>query len=138
LAALLMNVGYTRSSTAAIDQAGPVKEADQAIISEHPALGAALLEGAEVDPSVVEAIAQHHERWDGSGYPLGLAGKEISTIARIVGAADVFVSMCSPRKHRGARAKTDVKEHFSMNAGTLFDPVIVRTIIDEIPRRYDT
>jgi HD-GYP domain-containing protein (c-di-GMP phosphodiesterase class II) len=138
LAALLMNIGYTKFTTAAIEQSGPLNDSDLTVVNEHPTLGVASVEHGELDPGVTEAIAQHHERWDGSGYPHGLAGKEISTLARVIGAADVFVAMCSPRTHRGPRATTEVIEHFRMNAGTLFDPVIVRAILDEIPRRYDT
>ena len=138
LAALLMNIGYTAFSTAAIEQSGPLNDSDLKVVNAHPQVGAALIEHADLDAAVIEAIAQHHERWDGSGYPLGLDGKSISTLARIVGAADVFVAMCSPRMHRSPRTSTQVLEHFRASAGTLFDPVIVRAIADEIPKRYDT
>jgi HD-GYP domain-containing protein (c-di-GMP phosphodiesterase class II) len=138
MAALLMNIGYTTFSTAAIERSGPLNDSDLQVVNEHAQLGASLIKDAEVDPAVIEAIEHHHERWDGSGYPHGLAGKNISTLARIVGAADVFVAMCSPRMHRQPHPPSEVIQHFRDNAGTLFDPVIVRAIVDEIPKRYDT
>jgi HD-GYP domain-containing protein (c-di-GMP phosphodiesterase class II) len=138
MAALLMNIGYTKFSTAAIEQSGPLNDSDLVVVNEHPMLGAASVGDGGLEPAVLDAIAQHHERWDGSGYPHALAGKDISTLARIIGAADVFVAMCSPRMHRGPHPAAEVIEHFRMNAGVQFDPVIVRAILDEIPKRYDT
>jgi putative two-component system response regulator len=138
LAALLMNIGYTTFSTAAIERSGPLNDSDHEIVNEHPQVGASLLANADLDPAVLEAIGQHHERWDGSGYPDGRAGRDISTLARIVGAADVFVAMCSPRTHRPAHPADDVIEYFRASAGVLFDPLVVRMITDEIPARYQT
>jgi hypothetical protein len=77
-----------------------------------------------------DAIAQHHERFDGSGYPNGLVGDEIGLGARIVAVADTFDVMTSPRAYKPALAAETARHEISGHAGDLFDPVVVRALLN--------
>jgi len=137
LAALLMNAGYTRIRPTAIEHPGPLSEGDQALLRQHPQTSADIAVAVGLPSECVDAIAQHHERWDGSGYPEGLRGKRINVYARIIGVADTYVALCSPRFHRPQRPRVVVDEFFLAESGTLFDPVIVRLLVEELPKRYE-
>ena len=80
-----------------------------------------------------EAIARtHHERWDGGGYPDGLAGQEIPLGARIICACDAFHAMTSERPYQRARPLADAARELSDGAGTQFDPTVVEALLEEI------
>lgn len=76
------------------------------------------------------AISQHHERWDGTGYPAGLAGEEISLAGRIVAVADAYDVMTSDRTYADARSRADALEELASCSGSHFDPVVVRAMLD--------
>ena len=137
LAALLMNVGYTRIRPGAIEYPGPLSEHDWEALRKHPVTSCEILGAAGLPQECLDGIAQHHERWDGSGYPQGRRGKHISIYARIIGAADTYVALCSQRFHRPARPRHVVDEFFVAESGTLFDPAIIRLLLEELPRRYE-
>jgi HD-GYP domain-containing protein (c-di-GMP phosphodiesterase class II) len=136
LAAMLMNVSYTRLFTG-IDRAGPLDAAGRAELRLHPERSHEIVNGCGLPDETLLAIAQHHERWDGSGYPAGLRGKEATIFARIVGAADAYVALCSPRPHRPPHRRIEVDELFIAESGTLFDPEIVRIVVEMLPERYE-
>lgn len=137
LAAMLMNAGYVRLRPGTIDGAGPLGDAERAHMQEHPRAGHEMLGDAGLPADALAAIVQHHERWDGSGYPEGRSEKQISLYARLVGAADVYVALCSPRPHRPAHTRHHVDEFFMVESGALFDPAIARLLIEELPRHYE-
>lgn len=76
-----------------------------------------------------DVIADHHERWDGSGYPLGLAGEDIPLAARIFAVADAFDAITHPRPYRTARSVSEAIEEIRKSAGTHFDPSIVTAFV---------
>jgi HD-GYP domain-containing protein (c-di-GMP phosphodiesterase class II) len=76
------------------------------------------------------SIEQHHERWDGGGYPYGLAGEQIALGARIVAVADAYDSMTSARPYRRARSPRAARAELARNAGTQFDPEIVEAFLE--------
>lgn len=129
LAALLMNVGNTRTRPTLLDHAGPLDAAGWAEIREHVVRGDALLEGSGVHEDVRRAVAEHHERFDGSGYPNGVAAREISVYGRVLGIADTYVAMCSRRAHRPACTEAVAREYLETQAGVLFDPALVRVAL---------
>ena len=77
-------------------------------------------------------VGGHHERYDGSGYPAGLAAEEIPIEARIVGVADVFDAVTSPRPYKMAWEFTEGVEYLQANSGVLFDPLCVQAFTDNL------
>jgi len=81
-----------------------------------------------------EGILHHHERLDGRGYPMGLAGEEIPEFARVIAVADAFDSMTSTRSYRGARTVQEAVAELVANRGTQFDPRMVDAMIAALDR----
>ena len=129
-AALLHDVGKLEVPHEILTKAGRPTEDEWELIREHPAAGARLAKplldwlgewGA--------AIAEHHERWDGEGYPRGLAGDEISLAGRIVAVADVYDVLTSTRSYRAGGSAEAARRELTRCAGTQFDPTIVRALL---------
>jgi putative methionine-R-sulfoxide reductase with GAF domain len=98
----------------------------------HPIVGAEILEQVRFPYPVVPIVRAHHEKWDGSGYPLGLAGEAIPIGARILAAVDCLDALASDRQYRKALPLDDAMAKVASEAGTSFDPKIVRIL----QRRY--
>jgi diguanylate cyclase (GGDEF)-like protein len=94
------------------------------MVKRHPEFGYSLLDGIGIDP-VDEWVLHHHERWDGNGYPNGLAGEEIPLGARIILVADAFEAMTADRPYREAPGREFALAELRANAGTQFDPLVV-------------
>ncbi|WP_374604981.1 HD domain-containing phosphohydrolase [Arenimonas sp.] len=127
LAAPLHDIGKLGISDAILRKPGPLDEAEFAEVRRHPGLGFDLLSDSSsksVQTGATIALG-HQERWDGSGYPSGLAGEEIPLAARIVAAADVLDAMSSDRPWRPAHAFQEALDFVRSHAGTLFDPAVV-------------
>ncbi len=104
------------------------------IIKTHTGIGATILEGK--DPMIAAArdiAAAHHERWDGSGYPKGLAGAEISVPARICAVADVFDALLSSRPYKSPWPVEKAAEWIESESGKSFDPEVVRAFQAAMP-----
>lgn len=126
VAALLHDIGKALFvPTEILSKPSKLTELEMALIREHPKAGYDVLKGVEFPWPVAEAVYQHHERLDGSGYPRGLKGDEILLEARILAVADVVEAMSSHRPYRPAhpleRALAEVRTH----RGTLYDPAVV-------------
>ncbi|HYO64296.1 MAG TPA: HD domain-containing phosphohydrolase [Pyrinomonadaceae bacterium] len=91
----------------------------------HPLLGRQILEGIEFLEGAARVVAEHHEKWDGSGYPLGLKGEAIDLNARIFAVADAFDAMTSDRVYRAGRPYEAAAAELDEFAGTQFDPAVV-------------
>lgn len=103
-------------------------------IHRHPQIGYHILEMVHLmGRDVLKAIIEHHERLDGSGYPLGLRGNEISLVGRIVAVADSFHAMISDRPYRSAKLISDAFDQLYQGAHVLFD----KRVIDALKRAYD-
>ena len=129
-AGLIHDIGKLRIDADILNKPSRLTDEEFEIIKTHPALGAELaapLAGWLGDS--VLAVAQHHERWDGRGYPLGLSGTEISYAARIVSVADTFDVITSIRSYRQAASTKDAAAELARCAGTQFDPAIVRAFL---------
>ncbi len=105
---------------------------EYAIIKQHPRLGYSILSQIEGSQVVGDVVLHHHERWDGKGYPDGLAGEKIPLPARILGLADSFDAMGSTRPYRSHCAKERVMEEIRKNAGTQFDPRLADLFLGEV------
>ncbi|BCM90528.1 cyclic di-GMP phosphodiesterase [Abditibacteriota bacterium] len=98
------------------------------IIQKHPQIGRDIVSRVSALSNLSDAILHHHEKWDGSGYPSGLAGEGIPLLARIVGAVDAFDAMTTPRPYRNPVPQSEAIEEMRRCAGTQFDPQIVELV----------
>jgi putative nucleotidyltransferase with HDIG domain len=129
---LLHDIGKIGVSTEVLDYPGKLDDAMRQAIEAHPAIGARILEPIKVFRPLIPIVRHHHERWDGKGYPDGLAGTDIPYLARILAVADVYDAMKSARPYRPALSKEIVLEHILEGAGSAFDPELVEPFHDLI------
>lgn len=101
-------------------------------VQTHALIGARLLDIAEPDEfrKIASIAAQHHERWDGSGYPRAIAGKQIHGLARLVSIADVFDALASDRTYRTPWPEERIRTHFLDNRACQFDPDLTERFLD--------
>lgn len=129
-AALLHDVGKIRIPSSIINKAGPLTPEEWALVHAHTIEGQRLLERVGGRLTEVGRIVRScHERWDGSGYPDGLAGEEIPLAARIVCCCDAFSAMTANRSYRRALSLTQALAELERNAGTQFDPQVAATLV---------
>jgi putative two-component system response regulator len=83
------------------------------------------LAGLITDRIIIDAVHQHHERWDGNGYPEGLRGEQIAPSARVIAVADVYDAIRSDRPYKRGWSHEEAVAYIGAGSGTLFDPVIV-------------
>ncbi len=130
-AALLHDVGKLEVPTAILNKPGAPDEDEWKVLHRHPEEGARLV--APLLPWLGEwgkAVAEHHERYDGTGYPHQLKGQEISLAARIVSVADVYEVMTSPRPYKRTMSIAAARQELTRVAGTQLDPAIVRAFLN--------
>lgn len=109
---------------------------ERTVIKEHTIMGGKVLENFTAIEGLKDGALYHHERYDGTGYPFGLKGNEIPFYARIIGVADSFDTMNSDRIYRNRLSKEQILEELKQNAGTQFDPEIVKYMIEMIEDRF--
>jgi putative two-component system response regulator len=127
LAAMLHDVGKIGIPDAILLKAGPLTDDEFTIIKRHPKLGSSLLAQGE-SPLLrlgAEIALTHHERWDGGGYPHGLAGEAIPVFGRIAAIADAFDAMTSDRVYRAAMPVGEALSEIRSERGRQFDPQLV-------------
>jgi len=127
LAAPMHDVGKIGVPDAVLLKEGPLDEDEQALLRQHVAFGESILSSSSSDliQLAAEIARTHHERWDGCGYPHGLAGTEIPLSGRIVAVADVFDALISARPYKEAWPMLRAREYLAAKAGTHFDPACV-------------
>lgn len=125
-AAAFHDVGKIGVPPTVIAKRGPLDDEEWACMRRHPTEGERLLEPHVRSPAVLAIVRSHHERWDGSGYPDGLAGEEIPLGARIVAVADAFTAMVEPRPYRAPRGRAVARAELLGQAGHQFDVVCAR------------
>jgi HD-GYP domain-containing protein (c-di-GMP phosphodiesterase class II) len=129
-AALLHDVGKVKIPADIINKAGPLDDAEWALMKTHTIVGEELLERiGGLLGEVGRIVRSCHERWDGKGYPDGLAGEEIPLVARIVCACDAWSAMTTDRSYRKARTDAEAAAELRVCAGTHFDPRVVDALI---------
>jgi putative nucleotidyltransferase with HDIG domain len=107
----------------------PLSPADWELVNRHPIIGAELIEQLEVVAFAAPLVRSHHERWDGGGYPDGLAGESIPLLSRVLAVCDAFVSMASDRPHRRGMGAETALEQVDQGRGSQFDPAVVDALI---------
>jgi hypothetical protein len=98
---------------------------ERELMQQHPSIGANILGSLDFLEDVVPIVFYHHERYDGHGYPAGMAAEEIPLGARIIAIADAYNAMTSDRPYRGALARSAAVKELRMESGSQFDPQIV-------------
>lgn len=129
LAGHLHDIGKIGVPDAVLHKPGPLSPAEWALVREHPRLGAEILCPVRVfrgPCNVCEIVLSHHERFDGGGYPRGLAGRNIPLGARLVSVADAFCAMTEDRPYRRGMRVEDAMREIETSSGTMFDPCVVK------------
>jgi putative nucleotidyltransferase with HDIG domain len=130
--ALLHDIGKLGIPDAILLKPGKLTDEEVQVMHGHPVIGFELLKKIEVLKRSLEIPLHHHERWDGSGYPLGLAGSDIPRPARIFAVVDVYDALTSNRTYREAIAHDIAIQYIESQAGIAFDPVVVQAFLDMI------
>ncbi len=133
-AGMLHDVGKLGVPTKVLQKTGKLTEEEYAAIQLHPMRGLDIVREIGFLDEALAGIMHHHERIDGRGYPMGLAGDEIPEFARVLAVADAFDSMTSTRSYRGARPVGEAIEELRKWSGTQFDPAFVDAFVAALKR----
>lgn len=128
--ALLHDIGKIGVPDAILNKQGRLTNDEYPEIKKHPVVGGEILKDFTVLNNVAKGAYYHHERYDGTGYPEGLKGKEIPIEARIIGVADAIDAMNSNRVYRKRKDKEYIMQQLEEGKGTQFDPEIVDLVIE--------
>ena len=123
--AVFHDIGKIAVPDAVLNKPGPLTTAEQALVREHPVVGEQILAPVPFLSAVRQIVRHDHERWDGDGYPDGLAGEAIPLGARIVLVVDAYHAMRSDRPYRRAMPEAHARDELLRHAGTQFDPRVV-------------
>jgi putative nucleotidyltransferase with HDIG domain len=130
--ALLHDIGKIGVRSEVLNKPGALTLEEFEEMKQHTVIGARMLERIPFFAAVRPIVRSAHERWDGDGYPDGLAGEDIPLAARIVCACDAFHAITSDRPYRKARSVEHAVEELRSNAGTQFDPRVVEALIADV------
>jgi putative nucleotidyltransferase with HDIG domain len=134
--ALLHDVGKIRVADEIINKPGKLTDAEWTLIRRHPVEGQEMLErvgGVLAEVGVI--VRHHHERWDGGGYPDGIAGHAIPLAARIISTCDAYSAMTTNRPYRSAMPVADAIAELQRCSGAQFDPAVVAAMARIVARR---
>ncbi len=123
--AMLHDVGKIAIDGHILRKPSSLSKEEMEIVKKHPEIGYRIAHTVPELSSIADYILAHHERWDGNGYPRGLAGNETPLLARILAVVDAYDAITQDRPYRKARSAQEAKEELLRNAGTQFDPEIV-------------
>jgi putative nucleotidyltransferase with HDIG domain len=129
--ALLHDIGKIGIKDEVLQKPSPLNSEEYQYIQEHPLLGVKIVEGLDFFKDKIPMIRHHHEHFDGSGYPDGLASQAIPREARIIAVPDAFDAMTSARPHREMMPLHDVLIELEKCKGTQFDPEIIEIFLHE-------
>lgn len=124
-AALLHDIGKIGIPERILNKVGPLDQEEIEVIKMHPIIGAQILSIVEFFAPAINGVRHHHERWDGAGYPDGVAGENIDPLARIITLADTFDAMAQSRPYRKALPLEAVLEEIRAESGKQFAPDVV-------------
>ncbi len=128
----LHDVGKIGIRDAILMKAGPLSEPERAVCREHCVIGERILRPLRPSREALAMVRNHHESWDGRGYPDGLAGENIPLLARLLQVADSYDAMVSERPYQPAMSEQEVVSHFRQYAGVLYDPPAVEALCSVI------
>ena len=134
LGAMLHDVGKYRVPDAVLTKPGPLTPEEWALMRRHPEHGADFVRRIPFLARAAEVILHHHERWDGSGYPQGLAGERIPLAARVFAVVDAFDAIVSERCYKAGATAEHALAEIKRCSGTHFDPRVVEAFERALPR----
>jgi putative nucleotidyltransferase with HDIG domain len=134
-AGLVHDIGKALFDDALLTSRGPLTDRQWASVRRHPANGARVLRAIGGFDAVVAVVAAHHERWDGAGYPIGMAGEEIPPLARILAVADTYDVMTGRDTYRDPVGHDEAVAELRRVAGTQLDPRFVGLFVETVERR---
>lgn len=137
VAGLLHDVGTLKLPTELLNKEGAFTEEERKMVNEHPVLGAEFLRPVRALKEICEILENHHERWDGTGFPQGIKGEEIPLPARIVSIVDSYHAMISERPYRHAMSQDDAVNALRQGAGRQFDPFLVDIFVQVLNNLKD-
>lgn len=141
---LLYDIGKIGVAESVLSKTGVLTDQERQSAQAHAEIGAELLTSVGVLRPAIDAVRSHHEKWDGSGYPDGLSGKEIPLLARIIAVVDSFDAMTVDRPYREALSLQQARQQILNDAGTSFDPEVVEAFcrgwseIESLARKANT
>lgn len=136
LCGALHDIGKLRIDSAIISKPGKLTKEEYRKVQEHPKLGFEILKDRDLDVRVKYAALCHHERGDGTGYPMGLAGDKIQKFSKIVAIADVYDAMTADRSYRKGMCPFQALEIIEQDGFSKYDPQIMMTFMEKIVQSY--
>lgn len=133
---MMHDIGKLRTPWEIISKPGKLSDEEYEIIKKHPSSGYQLLKEQGMELSICNSALMHHERCDGSGYPLGLMGNKINKYAKLVAIADVYDAMTAARVYRGPMCPFKVIELFEEEGLQKYDPQYIMTFLENIVTSY--
>ncbi len=132
LAGLMHDIGKIGIAETILNNPVRLAKDEWAEIRRHSEIGYRILSSVNEFSEIADCILEHHERWDGEGYPRGLSGNNISLQARVISIADSFDAMTSDRPYRKALSEEDAVAEIGKCSGTQFDPVIAKVFVEKV------
>jgi putative nucleotidyltransferase with HDIG domain len=134
-AALLHDIGKIGIPASILDKPAKLDVEEYRLIKEHPHMGVRILEPVSAYSEILPLVLQHHERFDGQGYPNGLSGDAITLGARIIAVADVYDALVSDRPYRSGWTAQQAVELIRQEAGRQFDPLVVKVFLKVLAQK---
>jgi putative nucleotidyltransferase with HDIG domain len=122
---LLHDIGKVAIPDSILNKPGSLTESERSLMAQHPVIGAEIVGEIDFLAEAAHVVRSHHERWDGTGYPDGLAGEAIPIAARVFAVADVLDALTSDRPYRPASPLSTAREMITSESGAHFDPQVV-------------
>lgn len=134
----LHDVGKIGIRDAILLKPSPLTEEERAVCQEHCVIGERIIRPLKPSREALALVRNHHESWDGQGYPDGLAGPQTPLLARVVQVADCYDAMISDRPYRPTISEEEVRAHFVMERGRRYDPVVVDALLTVLSEDHRT
>jgi putative nucleotidyltransferase with HDIG domain len=131
-ASILHDIGKIGISDRVLRKKSMLSDEDWVLIKMHPTIGSNIVSSIDAYPSLAPTISAHQEKYDGTGYPKGLCGKEIPLGARILGIADAYQAMIEHRYYREARTHEEAVAELQKVKGTQFDPDVLDVFLNVV------
>ncbi len=131
-ASILHDIGKIGISDRILQKKAILSDDDWVLIKMHPTIGSNIVSSIDAYPSLAPTISAHQEKYDGTGYPKGLSGKNIPLGARILGIADAYQAMTEDRYYREARTHEEAVAELQKVKGTQFDPEVLDVFINVV------
>lgn len=135
LAGRLHDIGKIGTREAVLNKHGPLSPEENEHIKQHVLIGSQLLAPIDELRPILGGVRNHHERWDGSGYPDGLKGEEIPLLARIIGAVEIYDALCTSRPYQEKMSPYEAVQRMGEFAGSALDPRVYASLAEVVRRR---